>query len=206
MNVIIADDHELVVEALATLIGRDQPGSSVFRAKNFEEAFNRAKREKALDIVLLDVYMPGMEIVSGLRKFHSIDPELPVVLMSGTVNRRDVDLGFENGAMGFIPKTMNGKALVSVLSMVSAGSRYVPEIVLENDDPLGSDQMNISPRERDVLRELVQGLSNKVIARNLNIEESTVKLHLRSLFRKLNVKNRTEAVIIARELGICDRT
>lgn len=204
MKIVIADDHDLVRDALATLIERDQPGSEVLRASNFEEALAFTTSHNNLDLVLLDVYMPGMNGLQSLKQIVKQFPEVPVVLMSGTVRRNDVDTGFENGARGFIPKTMNGKALVSVLNLVIAGSRYVPEIMLEDAASPAADEFELSPRETDVLNQLSQGFSNKVIARNLGIEETTVKLHLRSLFKKLNVKNRTEAVVVARNAGLCE--
>ena len=204
MNIIIADDHDLVSAALATLIERDQPGSTVWQAVDFDQAIAELECHADVDVVLLDVVMPGMNTDSSLRRIVELRPDVPVVLMSGTVRREDVNRGFENGARGFIPKTMNGRALVSVLNLVIAGGRYVPEIMLEDDGRSAGQAHDISPREMDVLRQLVRGYSNKVIARQLDIEETTVKLHLRSLFRKLDVRNRTEAVIVARDLGLCE--
>ncbi|MFT5140917.1 MAG: two-component system nitrate/nitrite response regulator NarL [Rhodothermales bacterium] len=204
MKIVIADDHDLVRDALATLIERDQPGSEVLRASDFDAVMGYLSSHGDLDLVLLDVYMPGMNALESIRQLVDQFPKLPVVLMSGMVRRSDVDTGFEYGARGFIPKTMNGKALVSVLNLVIAGARYVPEIMLESEDSTAIDTFELSPREIDVLNQLAQGLTNKVIARVLKIEETTVKLHLRSLFRKLNVKNRTEAVIVARDAGLCE--
>ncbi len=100
---------------------------------------------------------------------------------------------------------MNGKTLLSVLHLVVSGARYIPDLVLDEASepkPSATHTSNLSARELDVLNELVKGLSNKVIAKNLSVEETTVKLHLRSLFKKLEVKNRTEAVIAAMEHGI----
>lgn len=202
MKLIIADDHDLVRDALATLVERDDSRATVLQASDFSSAFELADSHDDLDLVLLDVYMPGMDNLAGVEKITTRFPDLPVVVMSGTVQRGDVSRAFDMGARGFIPKTMNGKALVSVLHLVMSGARYVPDIMLEEDQQPAKPQFDLSPRELEVLEQLVKGLSNKVIARNLSIEETTVKLHLRSLFKKLNVNNRTEAVIVAMDSGL----
>lgn len=203
MKLIIADDHDLVRDALASLIERDDPASSVLHANNFFDALKLAESHDDVDLVLLDVHMPGMNEIAAVREIATRFPDLPVVLMSGLVREGDVDKGFEMGARGFIPKTMNGKALVSVLKLVLSGARYVPDIMLEKKTPPPKKPaFDLTARELEVLAQLARGLSNKVIARNLKIEESTVKLHLRSLFRKMKVSNRTETVVLAMEHGL----
>lgn len=205
MKLIIADDHDLVRDALSTLIERDQSDSTVLQAEDFPSALALAEQNDDVDLVLLDVYMPGMDNLTAVSRFKNTFPDIPIVLMSGHVQQGDVERGFEMGARGFIPKTIKGKALLSVLNLVKSGARYVPELVLEAEPaaPAGAaDDAGLSARELDVLRQLVKGHSNKVIARNLNIEETTVKLHLRALFRKLEVSNRTEAVVTAIERGL----
>lgn len=202
LKLIIADDHDLVRDALTTLIERDDPGATVLQASDFPAACEIASQHDDLDLALLDVYMPGMNDLAGVREITSRFPDLPVVMMSGMVQKGDVSRAFDMGAQGFIPKTMNGKALVSVLHLVMSGARYVPDIMLEEERQPSIPKFDLSPRELEVLEQLVKGLSNKVIARNLEIEETTVKLHLRSLFKKLNVNNRTEAVIVAMDSGV----
>ena len=206
LKLIIADDHDLVREALTTLIERDDPTAVVLQASDFPAALELATAHEGVDLALLDVYMPGMDKLSGVQQMTSRFPGLAVVVMSGTVQKGDVARAFEMGARGFIPKTMNGKALVSVLQLVMSGARYVPEIMLEKEQEPAKPKFDLSPRELEVLEQLVKGLANKVIARNLEIEETTVKLHLRSLFRKLNANNRTEAVIVAMESGMVSQT
>lgn len=209
LKLIIADDHDLVRDAITTLIERDNPESQVYGACEFEGARVLLEQHPDVDIVLLDVIMPGMNNMASVRELCDSHPNLPVVLMSGYISHGDVERGFEMGARGFIPKTMNGKALVSVLQLVMSGARYVPDLVLEEESEpkvVSTNPAALSVREADVLNQLVKGLSNKIIARNLSIEETTVKLHLRSLFKKLGVKNRTEAVITAMEAGLISET
>lgn len=202
MKLIIADDHELVRDALASLVERDSATSKVFQASNFQEALALLLSEGEIDLVLLDVFMPGMNDMQSITEMVQRFPDIPVVLMSGNVTQHIVDRGFEMGARGFIPKTMNGRALISVLNLVCSGTKYVPEIMLTKQDA-ETHSIELSPREQQVLQQLAKGLSNKVIARELSIEQSTVKLHLRSLFKKLGASNRTEAVIKARDANLC---
>lgn len=200
MKIIIADDHDLVRDALALLIEKDAPGSVVWHAQDFDGALALVNQHADVELVLLDVMMPGMDNLAGLRQLADRHPGLPVVMMSGLIQEGTVTKAFELGAMGFVPKTLNGKALVSVLNMVISGVRYVPDILLQRSVTAPSaPAFNLSPRELETLEQLAKGLTNKVIARELEIEETTVKLHLRSLFKKLGVQNRTEAVIVARD-------
>ena len=199
MKLIIADDHELVRDALALLIEQGAPGSEILRAEDFDTARQLLTDNPDCDLVLLDVVMPGMDGMAGLTDIVSNFPAVPVVLMSGSVTESTVKNAFDRGASGFIPKTLSGAALTSILKLVLSGVRYVPDLVLSN---AASAAVDLSPREQEALQQLAHGYSNKVIARNMGIEETTVKLHLRSLFRKLGVSNRTEAVIAAKNFGI----
>lgn len=209
MKLIIADDHELVRDALVTLIQKGEPNATVLQACDFDAAMKLANEHEDIDLVMLDVHMPGMKDMASVKVMREAHAAIPVVLVSGHVQRGDVNRGFELGASGFVPKTMSGKALVAVLHLICSGARYVPELVLDGETSVKQSDANdhdLSAREMDVLVQLVKGLSNKVIARNLNIEPTTVKLHLRSLFKKLDVGNRTEAALVARDNGLVSRT
>ena len=202
MKLILADDHVLVRDALSLLLTHGDAEFMILQAGNFPDAIELLKNNADTDLILLDVYMPGMKDMSVVRHLKESHPQVPVVLMSGRVSQKIVTRAFDLGADGFIPKTLNGEALISVLRMVKSGVRYVPEVVLERSDSCDSVQYNMSKREFEVLGQLFSGFSNKVIAQNMQVEVSTVKLHLRSLFKKLGVKNRTEAVIVARNKGL----
>ncbi len=203
MKLIIADDHELVREALASLVERDANVAEVLQASTFQEALALLISEADIDLVLLDVFMPGMNDMNSVTEMIQRFPDVPIILMSGNVSQQIVDRGFELGVRGFVPKTMNGRALVSVLNLVHSGTKYVPEIMLTREAET-AQQVQLSRRETEVLQQLAKGLSNKVIARELGIEQSTVKLHLRSLFKKLGAANRTDAVIKAKDANLCD--
>lgn len=203
MNILIADDHDLVRDAIASLISRDDPQAKVLLASDYQQAAQILADGAEIDLVLLDVNMPGMNNLDGLSELVTAYPQIPIAMISGIIKRNEVQRSFALGAKGFIPKTMNGNALLSVLKMIINGTKYVPEIILQepgsHDDAPHTDLL--SQRETEVLQELFKGHSNKLIAKNLYIEETTVKLHLRSLFNKLGANNRTEVVIKAIKAG-----
>ena len=208
MKLIIADDHDLVRDALILLVKRDAPDAQVLGARDFKEAMALAAEHTDLDLVLLDVVMPGMNKMLAVADFIEHYPQVPVALMSGHITQNDVEKAFAMGVKGFIPKTLHGKALMSALHLITSGARYVPDIMLvpgEDNDTSDNLGIALSKRESQVLQLLAQGSSNKVIARNLNIEETTVKLHLRSLFKKFAANNRTEVVVSAMAKGLVNR-
>jgi len=163
------------------------------------------QRWDSLDIVVLDYRMPGMNGWDGLVAAKKLRAKLPVVIMSGAPGSTIVRQAIRNGASGFFPKTLTGPALVSALRLVMAGEIFVPASALEDrpaSEPTnGTSAPPLTPRERQVLDGLVKGCSNKEIARDLAVEEVTVKLHLRSVFRKLGARNRTQAVMEAVQHG-----
>ena len=204
MKLIIADDHDLVRDALALLVQQSEPDSEVLLAEDYDDARSLLQENPDCDLVILDVYMPGMNGLDGLSRTVKEFPEIPVVMMSGSVTEDSVQAAFDKGASGFIPKTLSGRALVSILNLVASGVRYVPDLVLTRRAAPTKPPFDLSPREHETLQQLAHGYSNKVIAKALGIEETTVKLHLRSLFRKLGVSNRTEAVVVARDCGLVE--
>ena len=202
MKIIIADDHDLVRDAISTLIKRDDHKAKITRVADFPQAYESLKNNPDTELVLLDVYMPGMADMESIKKMISEYPDIPVVMMSGMVNHNDVEKCFKFGARGFIPKTMHGKVLVSVLKMVIDGAKYIPDIVLQpKSEDVKVDQFGLTQREEEVLKLLFKGLPNKTISQELFVEETTIKLHLRTLFKKFDVKNRTELVIKAIKTG-----
>jgi DNA-binding NarL/FixJ family response regulator len=205
MKIIIADDHDLVKDAISTLIKRDDQEAEVLTASNFDQAYALLTDNPDTSLVLLDVYMPHMNNMESIKKMVADFPEIPVVMISGVAKQDDVEKCFSYGVRGFIPKTMNGKALVSVLQMIIDGVKYIPDIMLQpKSDQAVINSIGLSKREGQVLKLLFKGLPNKVISQNLFIEESTVKLHLRALFKKLAAKNRTDLVIKAIKAGYSD--
>jgi len=202
---LIADDHDLFIDLLATHIGRTWADSTVYKATDVDEAVKQLDAHPDIDIALLDVVMPGMNGLDGLQRIKQARPDMPVALLSGQSERAVIEEGLRMGAAGFVPKTISGDALIQAIRLMMSGEVYVPyslmtqapeaTVVAEADDTL-------STRETQVLDGLWRGLSNKEIARELNLQEVTVKLHLRRLYRKFGCRNRTEALRIGLERGM----
>lgn len=214
MRILLADDHVLVRDALKALFEREEPGSAVLAADDLPAAIDLMSQEGPVDLAILDVNMPGMNGVEGLKIFSARFPGTAVALMSGTAERDLVRRAIEIGAVGYFPKTIAGRALLGAIRLVLSGERFLPAsfgfapdeataYVGPPDDPgRSSGAIILTRRERDVLGLLRTGAPNKIIARKLDLQEVTVKLHIRGICRKLGAANRTQAALRAVELGI----
>ncbi len=214
MDILLADDHRLVRDGLKFFLERLGPDVKVAEAETFDEALSRAAECDNLQLIILDLVMPGMNGLTGLEVMRARFPDVPVVILSGSYQRNEVINAINRGAHGFIPKTLSGKAMLSALQLVISGEKYVPSVIFSEGQMGGSMGGNgvgsfsddsplqrLTPRERDVLGLLTKGHSNKEIARALGLQEVTVKVHLKGVFRKLGASNRTQAVKIAMQLG-----
>lgn len=206
MQVLIADDHGLFREMLAKAIKELSDSVEVLHAGDLARTLDLARETDKLDLLLLDLRMPGMNGLAGLKLVRDARPDVPVVILSGETDPDMIRASLQAGSAGFIPKTTRIAALVNALRLVLSGETYVPPAALpisaagEGRPPKGLD--TLTPRERDVLHHLVGGHSNKEIGHRLHVEEVTVAVHLRAIFRKLGVKNRTQAVRTALRLGL----
>ena len=205
MRVLLADDHNLVRDALKSYVERLEPTAEVLTAESLSEAVSVAERSAVLDLVILDLRMPGMNGLQGLREMRALLPAVPVVIMSGGANQEDVRAALDLGARGFLPKTLSGPALVSAIKLILAGERFVPFDAFDAPDeaPVSGKSEGmplLTQREREVLGYLEKGWSNKEIARALELQEVTIKLHIRGICRKLGAKNRTQAALRAQEM------
>lgn len=203
MKILIADDHELVRDAISAFLEREND-ISVFSASSFDEAMTRIEKEGTFDLVLLDYSMPGMNGLSGLRDAMERNGGAPVALLSGTAGRDIAKEALEAGAAGFLSKTMAARSLLHAVRFMAAGEQYAPIQFMtahEEEEPHPLEE-KLSPRELQVLDGLCRGLANKEIARELELQEVTVKLHVKTLCRKLDARNRTHAAMIAKEAGL----
>ncbi len=199
-KLLLADDHDLVRETLADYLHK-QGGFLVTLASGFEEACTLYQSQGPFDLVLLDYSMPGMDALSGLERMKEL-AECPVAMLSGTAPPEIARRALKEGAAGFLPKTLTPLDMVAAVRDMLAGEIYLP---LEFLTKPGKEQheIHLTPRETDVLRGISEGKSNKEIARDLDIQEVTVKLHLKTLSRKLGARNRTHAAMLARDHGFC---
>jgi len=199
MRILLVDDHELVREAIALVLHKE-PDTEVQTARDVASALNRLRQDNGFDIILLDYNMPGMQGLAGLAAVRAVAPGVPVALLSGSIPKAAVEQALSEGAAGYLPKSLSTRALVAALRVMVAGRVFAP---IRLDPTPGADGTPpLTPREEDVLRGLCRSQSNKSIARDLALQEVTVKLHLRTLFRKLGARNRTHAVLLALNLGL----
>lgn len=203
MKILLADDHELVRDTLAAFLEMADD-IKVVTVADLDAACAKISEGGDFDLVLLDYAMPGMNGLDGLRRAIELSKGKPVAVMSGTATKTVAQEALDSGAIGFLPKTMGAKSLVNAVHFMVAGEVFVPikfmtDTSVEEVSPVVK---GLSRRELDVLGGLCRGLANKEIARELNLQEVTIKLHVKTLSRKLNAKNRTHAAMIAKEAGL----
>lgn len=203
MKILLADDQELVRDTIAAFL-RLEPGVTVDVAADFPQALQAARKDGAYDLILLDYMMPGMNGLAGLAAMRAARPGTPVAIISGTAPRSVAEQALAEGAAGFLPKTMSTRTLIAALRFMAAGEIYAPMAMMtERDAPTASlAGAQLTPRETEVLRRLCRGMANKEIARDLDLQEVTVKLHVKTLYRKIDARNRTHAAMIAKEAGL----
>ena len=201
MRLLLADDHDLVRETLAAFLlaeGFDE----VRCVATLPEALSVLTKEPRFDLVLLDYTMPGMNGLEGLSRARAAVPGVPVAIITGTAQRDLAQAALEAGAAGFVPKTLASRAMIAAVRLMASGDVFAPISLLTEEPEMALTLQSLTRRETDVLRGICQGKSNKEIARDLDLQEVTVKLHVKTLSRKLGAKNRTHAAMIARDAGL----
>lgn len=207
LRILIADDHTLVRDALAEVI-RHSSRHEVLVADSLKAAHSVIRSTTPIDILLLDLNMPDMEGIKSVEKTVALPGVEAVVLISGNAPRDIVLQAVARGAKGYIPKSMRLAALMNALNFVAMGETYLPASMLGAEvdaRPAVSQDISkplLSARETEVLRLVIEGLPNKEIARRCGSTEVRVKMHMRSICKKLDVPNRTSAAMRARELGL----
>lgn len=196
MKVLLADDHDLVRETIAAYLVAEGV-TPVLTAASLPEALRLIETDGPFDLIVLDYNMPGMNGFSGLSKVRLAQPGRPVAILSGLASREVAEAALREGARGFLPKTLGAKALVRAMRLISAGETFLPFGVVNAE--AGAGLFNLTRREVEVLRGICEGKSNKEIARDHDLQEVTVKLHVGTLSRKLGARNRTHAAMIARD-------
>lgn len=210
LRVMIADDHGLIRDGLKPFLEELADSVEISEAGSLDEAIDKVKSSGPVDLVILDLKMPGMDGLDGIAKMAAVLPAGKIVIMSGFSTRKDVLAAIEKGAKGFIPKTLSGASTLNALRLVLSGETYLPSVVIagRDDDNGGrasfdaaSPLSRLSERETEVLSFLIAGKTNKQIARQLELQEITVKIHLRNVYKKLAAGNRADAVRIALQNG-----
>lgn len=202
MRILLADDHGLVRDTISSYL-ETEGRAAVVSVADYPSAMKALSSGDPFDLVLLDFEMPGMNGIDGLSDAVRQYPDQAFAILSGTAPNKIAQEAVEMGAVGFLPKTMGAKSLVNAVRFMVAGETFVPASVLSMDGEVQETQFaqQLSQREQQVLRGLCRGKSNKEIARDLDLQEVTIKLHVRTLCKKLNAKNRTQAALIAKDAG-----
>lgn len=215
MRILLADDHELVRGGLKPFLLELSPDLDLIEADSYAAVHERVAAGPVPDLAILDLRMPE-GASGGLESLRRNYPELRVAVLSGSTDLEDVRFALHCGAVGYIPKTFSGLVLLQTLRLILAGERFFPAFVVDAllsegntvSTPVSGDGESsskllerLSVREKEILAHMIQGGTNKEIARLLHVQEITVKVHLRNIYRKLGAANRAQAVRIALESG-----
>ena len=210
MKILLADDHDLFRAGLGMVLRELGADTELLQAGNLIDAIQCAETAPDLDLALLDLNMPAMNGITGLQQFRVRFPCLPVTIVSGSDEPADAQAALDAGAAGFIHKSTPPPVMLSALRLILAGGVYIPphifnRMTLKETAPASVERKGwtngLTVRQTEVLRLLADGKPNKVIARELDLSEGTVKIHLSAIFRVLDVNNRTEAVLAAQKLN-----
>jgi two-component system, NarL family, nitrate/nitrite response regulator NarL len=211
MKIIIIDDHPVLRGGLCALLLQIEKDVVVLQASSAEEGLALVAQNPDLDIVILDIAMPGMDGFQAIAEFGRLRPELPVIVLSSSESPKDVRQALAQGALGYIPKSANQHTLLAAVRIVMNGDLYVPPLILDDADTARMTQFRsrestsrpvLTDRQVAVLRSVSEGRSNKEIAFKLGLSEKTVKAHITAIFKILNVINRTQAARAGRENGL----
>jgi len=217
LKVLVIDDHPLVQEGVSAALETLADNVTVMSARDGEQGLGLAAENPDLDLVLLDLALPGISGFNLIGKLHEKLPSLPVVVLSALEDPENVRHAINAGAMGFVPKSAATKVLIEVLQQVLEGNVTVPLALQSSgppvshalpgatgDSPSGGepDVALLTLRQLEVLSRVCQGKTNKQIATELGLSEKTVKAHVTAIFKVLGVVNRTQAVLVARRVGM----
>jgi len=206
MRVLIIDDHPATREGLKTILKGLDPSVEVFDAGSVSDAREAIPADTGIELVLLDMGLPGTSHLEALHEVKQLYDGAAVVVFSADDDRQLILKAIEAGAAGYIPKHYDGKLTLLALRVVLAHRVYIPEEALasgpQHDGATAGSRPRFSSKQRLVLGRLLQGKSNKLIARELKMAEGTVKAHLWAAYQALGVRSRTEAMYRVHELGI----
>ncbi len=209
MKFLVVEDHALTREGMRLTLAAFGDDVTVLDAPSTEAAHVAISRHPDIDLVLLDLGLPGAGGLALLQDLRRDQNTVPVLVISGTDDRSHVLKALDLGALGFIPKSSSLEVMLEAVRLVLAGGTYIPRQALAaprggHEKAVGQRQslQDLTRRQREILALMAQGKPNKIIAVELNISEATVKSHVTEILRILGVTNRTQAVIVAGDLGI----
>jgi len=216
MKILIIDDHHLFREGLKLVLSQLNPDIVPLEAAALDEALALATKHPDIAIVLFDLGLPGVHGIDALATFRQQCDDLPVIVLSGQEDQQTVLDALAGGAMGFVPKSTTPQTLHAALKIVLDNGVYVPPVALGQLRPSAAapapacaaglgrrlGDLGLTVRQAEVFRLIVQGKTNKAIARTLQISESTIKQHVKPILRALGVTSRVGAILEVARLGI----
>lgn len=209
-RILIADDHPLFREAISRVVGDGFPGSELLETENLEATLAITANEEELDLILLDLNMPGMSGLTGLIQLRNEAPTIPVAIISAEEDKNVMLQAVSCGAVGFLTKSSPKEQLIKAIAQILEGNIYLPPEIMRasstrrqepGERAITSEQLEALTRKQlQVLEHMTRGESNKMIAYHLNIAETTVKAHVSAILRKLGVSNRVQAILSASDI------
>jgi len=213
MKILVVDDHSLITYALSVLFLDLDPAAEVLTTRTAEGGMDLLEKNPDLDLVVLDLGMPGVSGTSLLESMVAHSPEMKILVLSGQQDPRNVMRVLQLGAAGFVPKSMASDTLLAAVKFVLSGGVYIPADLLEEVNrvamigtperprEVGATRVELTERQEQVLHLLARGAPIKIICRELGLSEGTVKTHVTAIYRAFNASNRTEALLAARRHG-----
>jgi len=209
MKILIIDDHAIFRDGLKLVLDSLNTDIKIFEAGSHDSAKDILDTHPDLDLILLDLCLPGTIHLDALSAIRQQTPDSLIVVLSGVEDPHMVQQVLQHGACGYIPKSSPVKIIQHALQLVISGGTYIPPQILQNSDieldcsfKDSNPNHRLTPRQNEVLRELAKGKSNKAIASALNLTESTVRAHVAAILKSFNASNRTQAVQYATQNGL----
>ena len=207
MKILLVDDHPLFIEGMRGILQRLDDAAVIQTSGSCEEALGLIEKDDDIDLLLLDLNLPGMSGLDGMQQLRHHLPATSIVLLSASEDRNKVLRAIELGAKGYIPKSSTSEIIITALQLVLSGGVYFPMAVLDTINSSHAKTSNgnghtLTLRQIEVLRLLAEGHPNKTIAEKLHMAENTVRVHVSAILRFLEVSNRTEAGLVASRMGL----
>ncbi len=218
MRVLTIDDHGMFRHGLRLTLQQQFTDVEVLEAATIDQGMALVEQSAPIDLALIDLFLAGEDGVDAFQRLRIISPDTPAAALTASEDVNDVTRVMAAGAMGYIKKTFGPDVLKNVIQLILSGERFYPVVPVDSAplggvrsdlaeaarQPTADGAVELTPRQKDILHGLVNGRSNKEIARDLNIIEGTVKAHIRNMMGKLRVRNRTQLALMATRLGFID--
>jgi len=211
MKVLIIDDHPLFLEGMKYLVEQLDTVDEVQCARNGQQAAATVEADPDFQLILVDLKLPGEDGFATMATLAELAPPTAIAILSASEDRTDMERALNQGARGYIPKSTEPNVILHALRLILDGGIYVPPNLITGlpctaEEPTANPTEGyvLSPRQQTILRYLSEGRSNKFIAYELNLTETTVKGHITSILRSLKVSNRTQAALLAQRKGLID--